>query len=127
MDSSFSIKPRPGVHKAALRDPAPVREAVGTELNAGKTVNATGDGAGKQSHDNRHGEQQRPEHLPHDVTVDPQSREMIYRERDVRAADREHPDQALQRQRAYGHHVYGQQAADSEAPPPDDPHADIKA
>ena len=40
---------------------------------------------------------------PHDVVVDPESREVINRENDVRAHadEREHPDQALLRYRAY--------------------------
>ena len=41
MDSSFTIKPLPGVGKSrALRDPVPVREAIETELVGFKTVTA---------------------------------------------------------------------------------------
>ena len=126
MDSSFTIKPSPGVAKnRALRDPVPVREAVDTELVGAKTVTAAGDGGAKDggakdeggARDGEH----RPDHAPHDLLADPNSREVIYRERDIRAQEREHPDQALLRQRAY----HRQPAAD--VPPADDPHADIQA
>ena len=61
-----------------------------------KTVAATGDGGNEQR-------ERRPDHCPHDVVADPESREVINRENDVRAqsAEREHPDQALLRYRAY--------------------------
>ena len=50
MDSSFTIKPSPGVGKGrALRDPVPVREAIETELVGSKTVTAMGDGAAKDA------------------------------------------------------------------------------
>ena len=52
----------------------------------------------------------------------PNSRDVIYRERDVRAADREHPDHALLRQRAYRPAVGGQRPCR-----PTIPHADIRA
>ena len=127
MDSSVTVKPRVGPQKAyAPRDPVPVREATETDLNAAKAVAATGDPGrhGQHGHHGHQDHQEEPhhEHAPLEVTVDPQSRAVIYSERDVRAADREHPDQALQRQRAYG-----RQAAKQDAPPADDPHADIKA
>ena len=122
MDSSFTVKPRPGAHKSyAPRDPVPVREAVETDLSAAKTVTATRDGAGKQGQHNKHGDHH-PEHAPHDVVVDPTSLDMIYRERDVRTVGREHPDDALLRQRAYG-----RKAASGEAPPAPEPQADIEA
>jgi hypothetical protein len=128
MDSSFTIKsPLPGVQKSHTpRDPVAVRAAVETDLDLSKTVAATADGGSKS--DQRPGDQH-GEHPPHDhhapasLEVDPESRDLIYRERDVRAAEREHPDQALLRQRAYRqapHH-------DGEMPSAGDPHADIKA
>ena len=54
--------------------------------------------------------------------ADPNSRDVIYRERDVRAGDREHPDHALLRLRAY-------RPASEEGVLPSsyDPHADIRA
>ena len=130
MDSSFTIKPSPGVAKGrALRDPVPVREAVETELIGAKTVAATGDGnpksggGGGGKEDGGRDAEPRPDHAPHDLVADPDSRDVIYRERDVRASEREHPDQALLRQRAY----HRQTPAEAENPPAEDPHADIKA
>ena len=109
MDSSFVIKPRAPLHKSyAARDPLPVRASIETELDTSKTVNATGDGGdGKndQDHDGGQGrhDDPRPDHAGYEVAVDPDNRDKLFRERDVRAEDREHPDQALLRQRAYGH------------------------
>jgi hypothetical protein len=96
MDNSFTIKPRPGVHKFSPRDPVPVREAADTGLDAVKSASGAGDTGGEQR-------EPRQDHAPHDVVADPESREVINRENDVRAqADgREHPDQALLRFRAY--------------------------
>jgi hypothetical protein len=125
MDSSFTIKPSPGVAKSrALRDPVPVREAVDTELVAGQTVTAAGDGGAKDGgakHGGRDAEH-RPDHAPQDLVADPDSRDVIYRERDVRATERQHPDHALLRLRAYRPVV-----ADSAPSQTDDPHADISA
>ena len=126
MDSSFTVKPpRPGAPRLHTpRDPVPVRETAETELEPTKAVTATGDSAARQDarrHDEGTAGDHRPEHAPQDVVVDPASRDVIYRERDVRTADRPHPDQALARQRAY-----------RPAPPdaehaPAEPHANIKA
>ena len=63
--------------KFAPRDRSPTRP-VETELDADKTVAATGDGGNEQR-------ERRQEHAPHDVVVDPESREVINRENDVRA------------------------------------------
>jgi hypothetical protein len=118
MDSNFAIKPRAGVQKTvATRDPLPVREAVETELDPARSVTATADG-GAQQREPRH------DHAPPEVVADPESRELINRENDVRtrAAAREHPDQALLRQRAYRP---ARNSADS--PPAAEPHANIKA
>ena len=116
MDSSFTIKPNAAVPKFTARDRSPARP-IETELDADKTVAATGDGANEQR-------ERRQEHAPHDVVVDPESREVINRENDVRAhaQEREHPDQALLRYRAY-------QPARSESDntAPIEPHANIKA
>ena len=118
MDSTFTIKPSTGISKGyAARDPVTVREAVETDLDASKTVTATGD-HGRSQRDPQH------DHAPHDVVVDPESREVINRENDVRthASEREHPDQALLRQRAY-RPIRG----DAEQPSAIEPHANIKA
>lgn len=118
MDSNLTIKPSTGVKKTfGLRDPVPVREAVETELDAAKSVTAAGDD-GAQQHSPRH------EHAPQEMVADPESREIINRENDIRASavERDHPDQALLRQRAY------QPARNSaEIPAAPEPHANIKA
>ena len=117
MDSSFTIKPPAGVQKFRPRESVPAREAVKTDLGDAKSVTATEDG-GAENRDRHH------EHLPHDVVADPESREVINRENDVRAHanEREHPDQALLRLRAYR-----PSRAETEHPAPDEPHANIKA
>jgi hypothetical protein len=126
MDSSFTIKPSAGVQKThAPRDPVAVREAVETDLDAARSVAATGDSGGQQR-DPRQDPHHDPHHdlAPHDVVVDPESREVINRENDVRAQapDRGHPDQALLRQRAYRPAL-----SEAQNPPADEPHANIKA
>ena len=77
MDASFTIKPNAAVPKFTPRDRSPARP-IETELDAAKTVTAAGDGGNEQRE--RH-----PDHTPHDVVVDPESREVINRENDVRA------------------------------------------
>ena len=75
------IRPRVGVQKFTSRDPrqAPVE----TELDAAKTVAAPGDSDGDTEQ-----REQRHEHAPHDVVADPESREVINRENDVRTHGR---------------------------------------
>ena len=116
MDSSFTIKPHAAVAKFTSRERHPTREPVATELDAAKTVAATGDGGERR--------EQPHDHLPHDVVADPESREVINRENDIRAhaEEREHPDQALLRLRAYR-----PATSEAEQPKPDEPHANIKA
>jgi hypothetical protein len=116
MDSSFTIKPNTAVAKFTTRDRSPTRP-IATELNAEKTVTAIGDG-GQEHHERR------PDHMPHDVVVDPESREVINRENDVRThtEEREHPDQALLRYRAYR-----PARSESDNTDPTEPHANIKA
>ena len=115
MDSSFTIKPNAAVPKFT-RDRSSARP-VETELDASKSVTAVSDG-GAEQHEKRH------EHGPHDVVVDPESREVINRENDVRAqsAERPHPDQALLRYRAYQPARH-----ESDNAPATEPHANIKA
>ena len=129
MDSSFAIKPPPGVGQSrAVRDPVAVRGAVDTELVGDKTVRPSAERGGKDhgaKQDDGHNAQDtdaRADHAPQDLVADPNSREVIYRERDVRATGGEHPDHALLRLRAYRPSL-----SDSEPPPSDDPHADIRA
>jgi hypothetical protein len=115
MDGSFTIKPNAAVPKFTPRDRSPARP-VATDLDAAKTVTATGDHPDQR--------ERRPDHLPHDVVADPESREVINRENDVRAQspEREHPDQALLRYRAYR-----PARSESDNTPPAEPHANIKA
>lgn len=129
MDSGYSIRATRPVFKT--RDPVTVRATVATELDSFKTVAATGREAGQQQRDpreeNMNHEQSKDaprDQAPHDVVADSASREVIYRERDIRSDNGQHPDHALMRQRAYRLPY----ASASEAPlQPADPHADIKA
>ena len=116
MDSSFTINPNAPVAKFTARERSPARP-IETELDAARTVAATGDGGKEQ-------QERHPDHMPHDFVVDPESREVINRENDVRAHAhaREHPDQALLRYRAY---QPVRNESDNTAPA--EPHANIKA
>ena len=111
----FTIKPNAAVPKFTPRDRQPARP-IETELDAAKSVAAIGDGA-------EHRERP-PEHPPHDIVADPEIREVINRENDVRAhaEEREHPDQALLRYRAYR-----PARSESDNTAPTEPHANIKA
>jgi hypothetical protein len=117
MDNSFTIKPRPGVHKFSPRDPVPVRETVDTGLDTVRAATETSDGGDNQR-------EPRQDHAPHDVVADPESREVINRENDVRAQSeaKPHPDQALLRWRAYR-----PAASESDSTTATEPHANIKA
>ena len=128
MDSSFAIKPRPGVSPRAhpSRDPVAVRETADTDLDPAKIVAATADGGAKQNNNapQDHG-------APHDeatareLVVDPKGQEVLFGAVDVRAehADQS-PNQALMGLRAYQQH----QVPKEEPKPSDaDPHADIEA
>jgi hypothetical protein len=130
MDSSFAIKPPPGIAQTrAVRDPVTVRAAVDTELVGSRTVGGAsgrGEKDDNPKQDDQHGtrdHESRTEHAPQDLVADPDSRDVIYRERDVRASDREHPDHALMRLRAYRPAILDEEPA----PSPADPHADIRA
>ena len=133
MDNNFTIKQRAGVQKSyAARDPVPVREAAETELDPAKSVGTSGDGARQrdQGRDQNRDPDREPspnprrDRPPHEVIADPESRDVINRENDIRTqtTEREHPDQALLRQRAYR-----PAAGEAENPPAVEPHANIKA
>lgn len=109
---SFTIRPRVGVQKFTPRDP---RQSSETELHASKTVQAA---------DNNDTEQrERPQdHAPPEVIADPESRDVINRENDIRNQAGEHPDQALLRLRAYR-----PARPEADPPPTNEPHANIKA
>jgi len=93
MDSSFTIRPRVGVQQFTSRDP---RQAPETELSVDKIV-AAANGDDRET-DHR---EQRHDHAPPDVIADPETRDVIIRENDIRNQAGEHPDQALMRLRAY--------------------------
>jgi hypothetical protein len=113
---SFTVRPRVGVQQFTSRDP---RQAPETELSVDKIVAATN---GEQS-DTEHREQ-RQDHAPPDVIADPEARDVIIRENDIRNQAGEHPDQALMRVRAYRPARTGD-VADPNEPP--SAHANIKA
>ena len=127
MDSGYSIRAARPVYTA--RETVSVRGSVATELDASKNVGAADREAGQQQRDPREDHPQKDQQptrdqSPHDVVADPASRDVIYRERDVRANAGQHPDDALLRQRAYRLPY----ATSTEAPlQPTDPHADFKA
>jgi hypothetical protein len=114
MDSSFTIKPRAAVQRYTARDPVAVRQAVETELDPAKSVAATTD-SGADQREKRH------DHAPPDVIADPEARDLIMRENDIRNQGGEHPDQALLRLRAY------RPARTEPEPTTTEPHANIKA
>lgn len=116
MDGSFPIKPNAAVARYMPRERSPAR-SIQTELDAARTVTAVDDGGHEQP-------ERRPDHMPHDVIADPESREVINRENDVRtqSAERPHPDQALLRYRAYR-----PARSESDNTSPDETHANIKA
>ena len=111
---SFTIKPRVGVQKFTSRDP---RQASVTEIEAHKTVTAA-DNSDTEQREKPH------DHAPTDVIADPETRDVINRENDIRnqADHREHPDQALLRLRAYR-----PARSETDPPAPNEPHANIKA
>ena len=117
MDGASRSSPTPPCPSSRQRDRSACATRSKTELDAGKAVTAAGDGGNDQR-------ERRPDHMPHDVVVDPESREVINRENDVRAqaAEREHPDQALLRYRAYR-----PARSESDNTPATEPHANIKA
>jgi hypothetical protein len=116
MDSSFTVRPRVGVQQFTSRDP---RQAPETEPAAAKTVAPPGDNDGDAEQRDK-----RQEHAPPDVIADPEARDVIIRENDIRNKAGEHPDQALMRLRAY------RPAPTGDVADPNDPasnHANIKA
>jgi hypothetical protein len=119
---SMTVKSRPAAvaRSNALRDPVTVREAVDTELDPSKAVNAAGDGGAR--HDNA--SQDHHESSQREVVIDPDARDALFQAIDVRAAHEEQsPNQVLIGQRAYRQAA----PAQSSLAPPSDPHADIEA
>lgn len=117
MDSSFTIRPRVGVQQFTSRDP---RQAPETELSVEIVAAASGE-QGEADH-----REQRHDHAPPDVIADPEAREVIIRENDIRNQAGEHPDQALLRLRAY-RPVQTEAAPTAANEPQTSIHANIKA
>ncbi len=125
----LSIKPGATMRGPySSRDPLPVRQTADTELDPSKAVAAT-----DRDHPQQHGQQggdpdqrdrrRTSDHPSHpEVVVDPETQDRLFRERDVRAVPADHPDQAMLRQRAYGH-----TPANGATPGGGHPHADIEA
>jgi hypothetical protein len=133
MDNNFAIKQRAGVQKSySARDPIPVRESAESKLDPSKGIGGSTedrrqrDQHGDTDHTSDHGHDPNPRnhHTPHEVIADPESRNVINRENDVRATanTRDHPDQALLRQRAYR-----PASGETEAPQSPESHANIEA
>jgi uncharacterized FlaG/YvyC family protein len=78
--------------------PAPVVQAVQTDLSAAKTVTAS-----NTSGATRNDVQRNPDDYQHVVSIDPATREVIFRIIDVRSRQviRQVPEQALLRMQAY--------------------------
>jgi uncharacterized FlaG/YvyC family protein len=99
MDLVQTITPTAGVQQAvhARPAPAPVEQAVATELAAAKTVTAANTAAAARNNNARQDDYQRG------FVLDPASREVIYRVIDVRSRQvvRQIPEKALLRMRAY--------------------------
>jgi hypothetical protein len=100
VDATVTIKPSTPIAAAAMLrpDPAPVRQAVQTELAAPKAVTAVTNAARSPGSDLQQGQL-----LSREVFVDAQTREVIFRVIDERSRRvvRQVPDQALLRMRAY--------------------------
>ena len=97
MDAGLTIKPSAGVATQSYAPPIAVQttDPIATDLPAAKAVTAaaatqTGNGTQSQA-------------TTHEVVIDPQTREVIYRVIDVRSRQvvRQVPDEALLRVRAY--------------------------
>jgi hypothetical protein len=100
METAFTSKlPAPVAAATFVRpDAQPVRAAVATELAAPKAVTAVTDAAAYANESSA-----KPAPFSREITIDPQSREVIFRVIDVRSRQvvRQVPDEALLRMRAY--------------------------
>src|ERR1700742_929253 len=100
MDAGLTVKPSAGV---AMQDYAPsiavqtATDPVATDLPAAKAVTAA------SATQTRNDAQTQSQATTHEVVIDPQTREVIYRVIDVRSRQvvRQVPDEALLRVRAY--------------------------
>jgi flagellar protein FlaG len=101
MDTGLGIRPTSGAAQAATvrPEPAPVREAVATELSAAKSVTAS-TGAESMRND---AARYVPDPQVRKIVLDAHSREVIYQVLDVSSGQvvRQMPDEAMLRLRAY--------------------------
>ena len=116
MDSSFTIKPRDTISRVGIGRTSIVR----TELAPSQSVSAA-----KAVADT---------HVPltesagREPVINPQAQALLSREQEERSKRAKRAaDEALLRQRAYGHAVPGQSPARDDHDPKQDPHADIEA
>ena len=103
MDAGLTIRPSVGVTPTAAfarlaATPAPAQQSVQTDLPATKTVTAA-DTATPMRNELKRAE----ENVTRDVTLDPQTREVVYKVIDTRFRQvvRQVPSEALLRMRAY--------------------------
>jgi hypothetical protein len=104
MDAWLTIKPATNVLQTSVMQSAPaqVQHAVESDLSPAKSVTAAPNVAPQRN------DAPRAEDLfRHDIIIDPQSREVIFRVIDVRSRQvvRQVPDEALLRLRAYARAV----------------------
>jgi hypothetical protein len=104
MEPVQTISPALGVQQApaARAAPAPVVQAVPTDLPGAKTVTATNTAGGTRNDPSSNSNQA---DYRQSVVIDPATREVIFRVVDVRSRQvvRQIPEQALLRMRAYTH------------------------
>jgi hypothetical protein len=118
MDAGLTVRPIGSTPQATLSrpEPLPVRQAVATELAPSRSVTAATEGTATRND---------PTPLPapepattHDVAIDPQTRELIYRLVDVRTGRviRQSPDKLMLSMTAYNRAIAkGQSIAEAEA------------
>ena len=116
MDSGLTIRPiASGAEAALVRPEAPaLRNAVATTLAPAQTVTAAADAGRSAGHDPARSQNQ---NLSREFILDPQTREVIFRVIDVRSGqvERQVPDAALMRLRAYLRTEQDGKAAKSES------------
>jgi hypothetical protein len=121
MDTGLVVKAAVGaVHADYARPaPAPVQQAVPTDLSPGKSVTVASEVTAPRN------DMPRPQDtFTHDVLLDPQSREVVYRVIDVRSRQvvRQIPEEAFLRMRAYSRAI-----ASGQSPQEAQNHADLQA
>jgi flagellar protein FlaG len=101
MDTGLGIRPTSGAAQATIvrPEPAPVREAVATELSAAKSVTAS---VGAEASRND-AARTMPDAQVRKIVLDAHSREVIYQVLDASSGQvvRQMPDEAMLRLRAY--------------------------